>query len=486
MLLYLPLSSCKKSFLEVVPKGYIVATTYQDFNLLMNSSALYQYNIGGGWQAAALMGDDVGAEESWIANTSGTPAHNAQSIAMFRYEDQVFQPTDNEYGGGFTAYFLKNIFTCNYIINDVMNATGGTEQQKLAIQAEAKATRAFIYFQLMNYYAKPYDAASAATDPGFPIMTEADITMKDLMRNTVQEVYDFMLKDMNDALVNIPVNQPVATRMTRAAVKGLLGKMLVFMGRYSEALTQLNSSLSDIATMAVPARLYDYNITLGTGGSFLPVSSLTGPASPFNNETDLTESVVATMFQGGTNFNGYSNGYLVMDPSTMNLYQPSDWRLNFYTTEMLFGGPYPNGRMRKHGVSYVRFGLELPDLYLLQAECKARLNDLEGAKQAVELLRKNRIPLADSGVPEAIAGNQNALLQFIVDERIREFAGTGYRWFDMRRLSTDPLYATKPAAVHHLYLINGGTTDFVLRPERLTLRLPYDFIVQNPGMVNNP
>jgi hypothetical protein len=485
VLLYLPFSSCKKSFLEIVPKGELVATTYDDYNLLMNSTFFYEYNIGGGWQAAALMGDEVGADEGLFSASSGAPFQQAQSQALFRWNDVVFQSSDYM-GNTFISNFLKNIFSCNKIINEVTAVPGGTTQQKLEIQAEAKATRAFIYFQLINYFGKPYAAATASADPGFPVITTADITIHNLSRNSVQEVYDFIIKDMTEAIPNLQATPPVATRMSKPAVEGLLGKVYLSMGRYKDAMDQINASFRDIAAMAVPPHLYNYNVTFASGGSFLPVDPATGPASPFNNETDLTESVVATMFLGGNSPNGFSSEYLVITPETRALYGVSDWRLKFYSNSRQYGGTYVNGMLHKNGVQFIRFGLEMPDLYLLSAECKARLNDLSGAKADVETLRKSRMPLADAPVPAVSATDQTALIRFIIDERIREFAATGYRWFDMRRLSADPLFSGQPAAVHKLYLTAGGTTGFTLRQERLTLRLPPSYIDLNPGMVNNP
>ncbi len=53
------------------------------------------------------------------------------------------------------------------------------------------------------------------------------------------------------------------------------------------------------------------------------------------------------------------------------------------------------------------------------AECKARLNDLEGAGEDLLTLRKNRMPEADAAIPSATAADQAALVSFIIEERIR-------------------------------------------------------------------
>ena len=68
---------------------------------------------------------------------------------------------------------------------------------------EAMAGRAWTYFLLINYYGKPYSAATAATDPGFPIIQVADVTTTTFTRASVQEVYDFIIKDLTTAIPNL-------------------------------------------------------------------------------------------------------------------------------------------------------------------------------------------------------------------------------------------------------------------------------------------
>jgi starch-binding outer membrane protein, SusD/RagB family len=137
---------------------------------------------------------------------------------------------------------------------------------------------------------------------------------------------------------------------------------------------------------------------------------------------------------------------------------------------------------------YTRMGIELPDLLLMRAELEARENNLTSAVTDVQTLRNNRIPPAVAGVPAATQTNQTALIQFIISERTREFAETGARWFDMRRLSNDPLFPNVSTATHKLYNDDAGDTftTFTLTPARLTLRIPPYYLSQNPGMVDNP
>ena len=88
---------------------------------------------------------------------------------------------------------------------------------------------------------------------------------------------------------------------------------------------------------------------------------------------------------------------------------------------------------------------------------------------------------SDAVVP---VNDASQLVKFIMDERIREFALQGYRWFDMRRISVDPLF--EGVSFFHLYYPDPSTPQTITMPgERLTMRFPEKVINENPGMVNN-
>jgi hypothetical protein len=473
------LCSCQDDFLEIIPKGSQVAVTTADYALLMNAPNLYNHGPAGGLREFVLMGDEVAAEADFFGNQS-----RPFSPLAFQWADVIFNnnelPLDLQDQTG-------EIYTLNKVINEVMASQNGTEAEKTSIQAEAKVRRAFVNFLWVNSYGKPYEASSATTDPAFPIITEASIAATTFKRASVQEMYDFIIKDLKEAIAVLPAQNIVLTRASRASASALLGKVYLFMGRFTDALPYLEAALTDVATSPIPVHLHDYNVALGPGGSFLPIDSYVGPANgPGNIFNDFTESIQANTFTGGPyDGNPFENNGLVLTPDAAALYGASDLRLLLYTDMNTDGTPNSGGRIRKYGVTYIKFGMQLSELYLLLAEVRARTNDLAGAVADVETLRKHRMPEADAAVPPAIAADQTALIKFIIDERIREFAMEGYRWFDMRRLSVDPIF-TGMAFTHTLYSASGNTTYTLRQPERLVLQIPLLYINTNPGMINNP
>ncbi len=475
------LTSCKKSWLEIVPQGSLVATTTNDYDMLMNDPGFYIYPSIGGYQEPQLMGDEIAAEGAYFASLGSNDLYRAR---FFQWADTIY-PTADVTPFALVTY-TQQMYQLNKIIAEVMTSTGGSDEQKKGILAEAQATRAFTIWNLANYYCKPYNAATAATDPGFPFTTEPSVTTATFKRGTLQQTYDFIIKDLQEALQSIPAKQPYVTRMSKPAVEGLLGKVYLFMGRSNDALPLLKAALADVTANGQTV-LYNYNQTLAPGGAMLPISTTTGPNGPGQNQTDVTEAVVSKVYNCGPyGGNQTGNNGLVLTPQVQALYGSSDWRLLFYSNTNQDNTINPSGRLRKYGYVYSRFGLQLPELYLLSAEAKARANDLAGAVADVETLRKNRMPVVDAAVPAAIAGNQTNLIKFIIDERIREFALEGYRWFDMRRLSVDPLFAGINFT-HTIYNADGTTTVYTLKqPNRLVLRFPRNISDANPDMENNP
>ena len=461
-------SSCKKSFLEITPKGKLIAKTTSDYEKSL--VVLDVLNLG--TDAQMVMGDEVAAIEPHFSGSA------LRTQRLFRWEDAIYQQGQDPVE---MAIPMQNVYLYNKVINEVMGSTGGTEAEKKSLLAQAKAGRAWTYFLLINYYGKPYLASTAAGDPGFPIIKEADVTKNTFTRASVKEVYDFIVDDLSTAIPDLPAQITHRMRMSKAAGEAILGKVYLFMGRSGDALPMLNNALTDMANSTIAVGLYDYNLRFGAGGSFLPIG-LFGPTYPttVNNEENILAKQVSYPW-------GFVNNEILLKPATLALYAGNDLRHNWFTETAYPSGTFPNGMKRRRGPNTSQIGMTVPDLYLLRAETKARANDLTGARTDLETLRGKRMPAASAPIPDAIATDKNALIRFILEERIREFSVLGYRWFDMRRLSVDPDFSNTIGNTHTLYNADGTVAStYTLKPERLTLRFAQKTIDLNPGMANNP
>ncbi|WP_316795042.1 RagB/SusD family nutrient uptake outer membrane protein [Pedobacter agri] len=463
-------SSCKKDFLEVEPIGKTVARTLNDYNNLFYNGNL----LGTGFADIQIpMSDDVAAVDTYL-----TPASVAAQRS-FKWEKDIYNEDENAVE--FTS-MMSQIYLMNKIINEVMNSEEGTDAAKQTLRAEARATRAWSYFMLINYYGKPYNRATSSSDPGFPIVTVADAAGNNFERASVEQVYQFIIADLVESIPLLSRNSVIRARMTKAGALGLLGKVYVFMGRYHDALNQLDQLPPNLPT-TVTTEVLNYNTFMAVGGGwgYSPtVNSYTGGPLAFSSN----ESIFARNFLSSYMV---TSNVLLLTPETIALYSANDQRKKLYTTRvtpLAANATFPAGLTRRYGFNTIgSYGINYPEYFLLRAECEARLNNLTAAKADLEILRVRRMPAAEATVN---IGTQEQMIRFVIDERKREYAFLGYRWFDMRRLSVDPIFAND-VFTHKTYDMQGNIVSTLTLPkERLTLRLPLKIMAQNSNITNNP
>jgi len=447
--------SCSSSFLEVKPKGKVIAEKTNDYDLMLNNLNLVNINADG----HILMGDELAAVDPYYAGS----VYRVKQL--YQWQGDLY---NNNEDARETLIPTKDLYIYNKIIDEVMESTGGIDVVKKSIQAEALTGRAWTNFMLVNFYGKPYEKATAANEPAFPLILTADVNTNDFRRATVQQLYDQIISDLTTAIPNlISVGVPHRIRVGKATAQGLLAKVYVFMGRFDEALPLLNDAIGSLPSSAVPTLVVDYN-TAYPGAPTVP-----------NDQEQLYGKSISN------SYSGTSNNTIYLTPEAAALYGPTDVRfVKWYGSRT-----FPNGLKlyKRQGFLTAHAGLRVADLYLLRAEVKARLDDMGGAVADLEFFRQRRMPVADAVVPESAKISKAALVQFVMEERIREFAVWGYRWFDMRRLSVDPLFTT-PKYEHKVYSENGDVTaTYELDvTKRWVFKIPPKILAENPNMSDNP
>ncbi|SDH36308.1 SusD family protein [Pedobacter terrae] len=464
------LTACKKEFLEVEPKGAIVAQDTKDYESLLNTARISASS------AISFLGDEVAAQNDYF---SGADVYRQR---LFEYSNSALLPDQLPELG-----YLTQNYVFNKIIEEVTQSKGGTEGQKLQIMAEAKAGRALCHLLFVNEFGKPYNEATAKTDLGVPIIIAADVTKNSYKRATVQEVYDFIIKNLNEAIPNLTKPFAHTGKMSKAAAEAILARTYFYMHKYEQAKVHLDNSFAALSDATRTPALYDYNETLGPDGTWLPAApDAFGPQlMPLASINEDMESIYNVSINS---FNINSANTFVTTPHTGALYGVNDFRLQIYSSRELFGEVvFPDG-MRRYPRFEAEVGVSLPDMYLMRAELRARMNDLAGAKSDLELLRGKRMPEDEVEVPSVIAASQQNLVIFILQERIREFALKGMRWYDMRRLSTDPVeaYRNSVSYSHKIYDAEGNTVEtLTFAPKNLVLKFGKKLLAQHPQLVEN-
>ena len=124
------------------------------------------------------------------------------------------------------------------------------------------------------------------------------------------------------------------------------------------------------------------------------------------------------------------------------------------------------------------YNIGVPEMMLIKAECLARKNDPE-ALNILNTLRKKRIA-ADkyADLPQVSA---DKLLKVVLEERQRELAFNGVRFFDMKRLAKEGIYTRTLTRQFEgtVYTLEPNSNRYML-PIAAKVRLLNTNIVQNP------
>ena len=233
ILLSIIVTGCGKDFLETDPKGKLIAEKTEDYSLILNSQNWISTHI------EAFLGDDVCAIDKYF------PTRYECKVLAFEYKCDLNPDPDvyPSYGDSSTSW--TNLYNANKVINEVMDSKEGTEAEKKAVLAEARAFRAWEHIMLINRYAPHYDPATASTTPGFPIIDKADITVQYNEKVTVKEMYDFIIKELTESIPDLDPHIRHATRISKPAGEAILARVYWLMGRYSDALPLLERALQD-------------------------------------------------------------------------------------------------------------------------------------------------------------------------------------------------------------------------------------------------
>lgn len=471
------LSGCKK-YLDIRPKGYTIPEYYDDFAKLLNDNALNR--VGGAY--VNYITDDVQAGREKDKSTSADyPLYALNKRNLYEFQHgAIFEDGQSD---AFYEPAYDHIYTYNTVINHVESVTDASEARKKQLKAEALVGRAFEYFNLVNAYAAHYDPATAATDLGVPLVLTDDIYFK-YKRNTVGEVYKQIVSDLEEAFPYLGTSAPHKFRPTKGIAYAFLSKLNLYMGNYEEALKNANEALK------LYSNLIDYDVYTtkkGTWGRvhYMDVDGKT--AISFPDVKDSKETVWGRVAASSSShiFTEVYASKDLLDTYKANLpVGAEDKRLSlfFLDGKSEFGSGIVSFPGRVLWGPYVDFntGLGTAELYLIAAECEARVGSKDKALTHLNTLRTNRIV---GNTPLVAATNDDAL-KIALDERRREMPYLGItRLADLKRLNKDPRFAK---TITHETTNSDGlvTSTYTLAPNdlRYVLPIPPKVLALNPGI----
>ncbi|MCR8668953.1 RagB/SusD family nutrient uptake outer membrane protein [Aestuariibaculum sp. M13] len=441
------------NYLDVQPKGVQLLTTVEDYNQWLNSEDV-QTSIPNELNDLADNVDD--------ADYTDPPSYDGVRI----YAWQLQFSEDLKATPVFWADFYQNIYYFNTVLAGIDDATGGAESEKQNMKAEAYLGRAFEYLYLVNLYGKVYDVNTADQDLAVPFVISNDLEDDVPERSTVQEIYEYIISDIEKALPNLPEdNSTNRFRGSVAAAYSVLARTYLFMGDYEKAAENAQLALDSGANALV-----DFS-TL-SGGSEMP-------------DLRTRESAIYARLNKTHRFTAYC------DLNFLQSFDTLDLRLNYYYRT---SGDYSftdRGSVRYYSYAYpinrnsmvqINWGPSVAEMRLILAESAARANNLNTAIDQLDLLRSKRFMAEDYEKYDPENPIQEEVLQKVLDERTFEMAFTGMRWFDMRRLAAEGLMPTV-----YRYDAAGEIVE-TLAPDsnKYTLQIPIQIMYFNPDWPQNP
>lgn len=394
---------------------------------------------------------NVGTDEYFAfpeANVTGSDKPN---------QDQyIWSPDTRETIDWYNMY--NYIFYTNTVLDNLEKIPAqGQEAQWNVLKGWALFLRAYCHYQLVQEYALQYDKNSAATDLGIPLRLNSNFN-EATTRSTIQQNYDQVINDLQTAATLLPATTLYKTRPNQTAASAMLARVYLQMGDFTKAKEYANSALQLQSTLLNYASDPEINAASAT------------PFKLFNKE------VIYYSFSDRGLTNRQSTAKI--DSNLYKSYNDNDLR------KVHFFRPNPDGTFSFEG-SYnestfsLFTGLAVDEMYLIRAECFARLGDATSAMQDLNALLLKRWSSSASFVPYTASSSEQAL-NYVLAERKKELIFRGIRWSDLKRLNKEPARAV---TLTRKYL--GQTYTLPPNDNRYALLIP-QLVIDLSGIPQNP
>ena len=483
VILAITITSCSEDFLETKPTDAISANdalaTADNMSLILNGlhRGLYaqlQTILPGGSSTRA-------GNHFWIPmgdNLTGGIIHSASANNLgwrttMQWLDHTQETTRTTRMLWYHRYNI--IASSNAIINKATDGSIPEDARLREIIGQAYTYRAYAYLSLVQHYAKGYLIGNPASDPGVPLLFSSDAPFTSAPRSTVQEIYTQIKSDLDAAIGYFENATPRPTgdadnksQLNIDVAYGLKARAALDTGDWATAATAAvaareNYPIMDetdwkagFNTTLLPEVIWGSNvITTETTffRSYFYLMSNTFNGSQIRNnpkiadrrlvdaipDTDYRKDVF--LIDAPNSNSSASNGEGGWDNNTNPLYTTEDeFDAAIASIKSAYGlasghntHPYMHFKMKQKSPGGIEpddiIYMRSSEMYLIEAEAKAMLNDVPGAQAALTPLGEAR----DSAYDATIYGTQTALMDHIKFQRALELWGEGFGYTDKIR-----------------------------------------------------
>ncbi len=452
-LLIVSITSCKDDFLEIPAEGQLTVDSFYKNEDQATQALVAVYDVmrknSGGFENMITM-FNAGCDDNYAGGGGASDGVGIQSFSNYTIDE-------NTIPGSFWSDYYRGVYRANLLL-EKLPAVDMDNALKIRFEAEAKALRSYYYFNLVIMFKNiPLILTPISFDNYFKIP-----------QNTPEEVYAQIETDLLFAINNLPTSVGADyARYNKGAAQALLGKVYLYQNKNTEAanlLAQVNGTNpgvgSNHANQYGNYLLMDYN-------------ALWNPTNKFNAESIISVSHSSQNSYWGNWGSSSDEGNTVCIMAGPRSYTqinasyapalPSGWSFNVFTKDFynfINGDPRFNATildmnyLKQNGYADYIPGYQDTG-YFLNKFIPRNSDIYSGGGDAVLNYAQNTyaIRLADTYLMEAEAlgatGRAQALLdavrsrvglpsvpvnmQAIKDERRRELAGEGLRWFDLVR-----------------------------------------------------
>lgn len=447
--LLLSLASCSDSFFEQYPSNNVTEGNFYKTDEDFNQGIYACYDKMKTQMAFYLNELAYRSDECYLESMAVS--------TQDRYDIDRFQEKSNN-------GIMKNIWNAwyngIYRCNDVLgHMAGKTLVNGDKYRGEALFLRSWWYFSLYRVLG------------GVPVTTTvvSPADAKNIARCSDEDMYNRLTEDLTEAIALLPEKRSKeVARVTKIAAQALLAKVYLTFGKYPEAQKVLEDAMTDTGygLMATTAQVFDIS-------------------------NKMNKEIIFALYYNKTNDHGHGYWYstntnVLADvrnptPEFKAIYSADDNRLNLINTyTKITNSLYAMTKwMDTYDAQFTQqVGNDFPllryaDVVLMYAEALGQQGNISGALTYLNKTRK-RAGLAE--LTEAEVADKKAFIQELADERGREFALEGQRWFDLVRLDLAVDFFKARG-----YSVDSHNLLFPIPQDQIEIVNDKSILWQNPG-----
>lgn len=479
--LFFPVLSCEDEFLERTPTDAISAddalASVDNMQLVLNGVHRGLYSQS----QTVFPGGNTGRanDHYWVPmgdNLAGYLIHSANANNLgwrtnAQWNDHTVQTSLTTELLWYHRYNI--ILHANLLINGIAES-GFTETARLnEILGQAYTYRAMAYLSLVQHYAKGYLIGNPETDPGVPLLFSSESPFTSQPRSSVQDIYDQIGSDLTDAItafengtgrsgsgaaaksqLNIDVAYGIRARWAlskgdweTAAASAVAARQDYPLMNEADWLSGFNSN--ELSEVIWGSHVIEAETTFFRSYFYLASNTFNGSQirnNPKIADRRLVDAIPETDYRGkvfivdapNTNTSaangqgGFGNDPNYTDQAEFNA-RRAEINAEYGISNSFNQHPYMHFKLKNANpgtidpddVIYMRSS----EMYLIEAEALAMMDDIPNAQIALEALVNER----DSAFDVSVFNTKQTLMEQIKFQRRLELWGEGFGYTDKIR-----------------------------------------------------